>query len=78
MKVAIRLREPAFARSVRTASDSEYLSDYENWVASLRKKSTAQEILGRGGRDDVWQDKDEDWSKSFSVYNNPRKKRKAR
>ncbi len=53
--------------------DDEFLKDYRAWTRSVKDKKIVRQILGRGGPDDSWQDKDEDWSKSFSVYNNPPK-----
>ncbi len=59
--------------------DTDFDKDYEAWTRAIHAApQTAREILGRGGRDDVWQEKDEDWSKSFSVYSNPPKKRRRR
>ncbi len=40
------------------------------WIRATKEKSGQH---WRGGRDDVWQEKDEDTSKGFSVYNNPPK-----
>ncbi len=56
--------------------DTEFEKDYADWTKLTKIKKTARSILGRGGRDDSWQDKDEDWSKSFSVYNNPKEEKK--
>ncbi len=60
--------------------DEEFLWDSEMWVRAVHFKPsrTANEVLGRGGRGDVWQEKDEDWTKSFSVYNNPKKKKRRK
>ncbi len=57
-------------------NDVDFLDDSEQWVRAVhldrsKLNRTASEILGRGGRGDVWQEKDEDVSKAFSVYNNP-------
>ncbi len=51
--------------------DAEFRSDMDKWGKSIDEKKTARDVMGRGGRDDSWQEKDEDWSKGFSVYNNP-------
>lgn len=56
--------------------DTEFQADYEAWMKSVHDKKTARSILGRGGREDNWQDRDEDMSMSFSVYNPKRKKRR--
>ena len=58
--------------------DEDYVADYRLWVRSVGDPPSkrAQEVLGRGGRSDVWQEKDEDRSKSFSVYNNNPKRRR--
>lgn len=54
--------------------DVDFISDYETWAYSTWSDKKTPEISGRGGRGDIWQEKDEDWSKSFSVYNNPPEK----
>ncbi len=51
--------------------DDEFMDDYEAWTKTFEDVKTVRDILRRGGRDDVWQERDEDMSKSFSVYNNP-------
>ncbi len=58
--------------------DVDFVTDYVNWSWLPHQKKTAREILGRGGRDDSWQEKDEDFSKSFSVYNNPKKRKREK
>lgn len=57
--------------------DIEFLHDYDKWTELPMMKKSVREILGRGGRDDNWQERDEDWSKGFSVYN-PKKKKKRK
>ena len=57
--------------------DIDFAPDYDAWASSALDRKTIRSILGRGGREDVWQERDEDQSKSFSVYN-PKRKKKAR
>lgn len=57
------------------ANDVEFLRDYDAWTNLPLQKKSVREILGRGGREDVWQEDEADASKSFSVYNPRRKKR---
>ncbi len=56
--------------------DTDYEKDYLKWSKlppkhEIGKKKSAW----RGGRDDVWQERDDDTSKGFSVYNNPKLKK---
>ena len=78
LKTLFKHRPPPFAADYEDGiKDTEFQADYEAWLKSIHDKKTAREILGRGGREDVWQEDEADTSKSFSVYN-PRKKRKRR
>ncbi len=56
--------------------DADFESDYKAWCQAAREKKTVRQILGRGGRDDVWQNDDADTSKGFSVYNNPKRRKR--
>lgn len=58
----------------------EFDEIYRQWtkMVGAPQRKSVRELLGRGGRNDVWQEKDEDWSESFSVYNNPPKKRRRK
>ncbi len=77
MKAFFKHSPPPYPEDYEDADkDDEFLEDYDNWIDSAVEKTSARQILGRGGPDDPWQDKDEDWSKSFSVYNNPGRKKK--
>lgn len=56
--------------------DIDFIKDYADWTSLTREKKSVRQMLGRGGPEDSWQEKDEDWSKSFSVYNNPKRKKR--